>query len=439
MNGVLIDGTGAPPLVGSAVLVDDGRIAWVGPAGAFEAAEGVEVVDVAGTWVVPGLLDANVHLVSDLMPDVLLRYDIGDYDELVLEAAQVALKAGITTVFDTWGPLDALKRVRDGIDDGALVGSRIRIAGNIIGNSGPYGVDFLPQFGELLNDGVVERINAVWEQGVGDDLTWMTVEGVREAAREYIGTSGIDFVKYTSSSHSDGRFLAFSTDAQRAICEEAHAAGMTAQACTQSPQALDAAIEAGVDLLQHGDITGYYPMPDATVELIAGRQLPCVAFLMTDAHMETLSDTWRGGIWKERSFVRDQNARRLIDAGAKLALANDMGVYSSESKSSSLFGDLVGQVDDPRELGVAHTYWIRAAVERGMSPMDALLCATRNIADAYHVLDDLGTLEVGKRADLLILDADPLADPDNYLRIAHVVKDGEVVDLDLLPETPVLT
>jgi imidazolonepropionase-like amidohydrolase len=90
-------------------------------------------------------------------------------------------------------------------------------------------------------------------------------------------------------------------------------------------------------------------------------------------------------------------------------------------------------------LGRSHIYWQRAAKERSLDPMEALLATTRNVAEAYRRLDDLGTVEPGKRADLVVFDADPLADPDNYMRIAHVIKDGAVVDRDRLPEKRILT
>jgi imidazolonepropionase-like amidohydrolase len=71
--------------------------------------------------------------------------------------------------------------------------------------------------------------------------------------------------------------------------------------------------------------------------------------------------------------------------------------------------------------------------------MDALLAATRNIAETYGKDGELGTVEPGKRADFVVLEANPLDDPDNYARIVHVVKDGSIVDRERLPEHPVLT
>ncbi len=435
----LIDGTGAVPLPDAAVLVDGERIAWTGPAAELEPDAGVRRVDARGKYIVPGLMDANVHLVLNCDPDVLLRFEPGHYDDLVTEAAQVALRAGITTVFDTWGPLESLRRVRDRINAGELTGSRIYCAGNIIGNDGPWSADFYP-YGERLNPDVAQRVNRHWEQGVGADLTWMPADGVRDAVRRYAADSGIDLLKYASSAHAHFRFLAFSPDAQRAIVDEAHAAGMTAQACALTPEALKVAIEAGVDLVQHADSTGRYPMPDDTLELIAGRQLPCVVLLKTERHTEGVrTGTELPAHWRDATLVRDGNGRRLVEAGAKLLLATDGGVFGPDAGSSPWVGPLFRLPDVPIELGRSHLLWLRAAAERGLAPLDALRAATQNIADAYRLGDELGSVEAGKRADLLILDADPLADPGNYGRVADVVKDGEIVDRDKLPERPVLT
>jgi peptidyl-prolyl cis-trans isomerase A (cyclophilin A) len=97
------------------------------------------------------------------------------------------------------------------------------------------------------------------------------------------------------------------------------------------------------------------------------------------------------------------------------------------------------RVDRLTELGEGHFLWFKAMVEKGMTPMDAIVAATRNIAAAYHKLDQIGTLETGKIADVVVLDADPLQDINNLRRIATVIKDGQVVDRDQLPRKRVLT
>jgi imidazolonepropionase-like amidohydrolase len=438
LGATLIDGTGAAPLPDSAVVVRGDRIAWTGRAGDLAPAEGRHTVDLAGRYLIPGLLDANVHLFSDILPDILLRFAPGDYDGAILEAAQVALRAGVTTVFDTWGPLDALKRVRDRAASGEVAASRIFCAGNIIGMDGPLSADQIPLDGLLSRD-TVAAVNWEWERGVGRDLLWLSSGDVREGVREYIASSGIDFVKYSSSAHVESRYIAFSSDAQRVICEEAHAAGLTAQACTQAPEALRMAIDAGVDLLQHGDITGPRPMPAETVRLIAERQLPCVAFLSTERHVCSTPELHFGRRWRDEMVAKDENDRNLIAAKAKLLLANDMGVYSRATRNNPAMAGHFAVEDAPRDLGSAHLLWFKAALERGMEPMDVLLSATRNIAEGYHRSDELGTVEAGKLADFVVLEADPLEDHEHYARVVDVIKDGQVVDRERLPELRVLT
>jgi imidazolonepropionase-like amidohydrolase len=439
IGGTLIDGTGAVPLPDAAVVVANGRFEWVGSTQDLDRAQELRLVDVTGKFLIPGMMDANVHLVVHCDPDVLLRYEPGRYDELVVEAAQVALRAGITTVFDTWGPLEALRRVRDRINAGETTGSRIFLAGNIIGNGGPWSADFFP-YGERLNPVVTEAVNAHWEQGVGADLTWMPAEDVRRAVRDYIAAGGIDFVKYASSAHAHLRFIALSPDAQRAIVEEAHAAGMTAQACALTTEALKLAIGAGVDLLQHGNSTGRHPMPQETVDLIAARQLPCVIMLYSERFLAAArADPGFPPNWAAPFETKSDNARRLIKAGAKILHATDGGVFGPTASDSPWVGALLRPPDSPARLGTSHIAWHQVMIEHGMTPMDALLTATRNIAQAYGKDHDLGTVEPGKRADLVVLDANPLDDPRHYERVVHVVKDGAVVDHRRLPLHPVLT
>ena len=90
-------------------------------------------------------------------------------------------------------------------------------------------------------------------------------------------------------------------------------------------------------------------------------------------------------------------------------------------------------------LGEGHFNWLKAMDQKGLNPMENLLAATRNIARAYKVDKDLGTLEKGKIADLLILDKNPLKNVENYRNIHLVMKEGKVVDRTILPLKPILT
>ncbi len=438
VGATVIDGTGTPPIGNATVLVEGARIRYVAPATDGSVPQDAEVIDAGGKYVIPGLMDANVHLFAGITLDLLLEYR-GRYAELVEEAAQIALKAGVTTVFDTWGPLEPLIEVRDRINRGEVTGSRMFVAGNIVGLGGPLSADFFPP-GDVLEENTVAGINREWEQGVGSDLLWLTPEGVRARVRDYIERSGIDFIKYAASGHGSQRmqFITFSEQAQRIIVEEAHRAGLTAQAHTTSPESLRMEIEAGADLLQHGDVTGPEPMPEDTLRLIVERRLPVAALVCTVCYMEWVR---RSGdeVLLEIHGEKDKNDRRLIEAGARLLLTTDGFAWGPRAWNHPKMAQIKDVDDTPTQLGESHVQWLQAVIERGMTPMEALLSATRHIAEAYHQADDLGTLEPGKYADLVILDADPLADVGNYRRIAHVMKAGELVDRNALPIRRILT
>lgn len=433
VGATLIDGTGAEPLPDAAVVVEDSRIAWVGSR--RDLAADIATTDASGKFMIPGLLDANAHMLFDGEPGTLSGYEPGQYDELILESAQIALRAGVTSVFDTYGPLEPLRRVRDSIRKEKAIGARVFLGGNIIGLNGPWSDDFpRPPLPSDLDPAYIEQVNAAWEQGMGRELLRMPAEQIRPIVRDYITGNDLDFVKYASSAHAQPHLIAFAADSQRVIVEEAHAAGLVAQACTMSPGALSMAIDAGVDLLQHGDVTGPYAMPDSLVDLIVERKIPCAAFLETAAHTASQPTAGLGDELRKIMLGRVENDRRLIERGAKLLLAHDMGVLGPDSPMMQALGDCV---ELPFCLGESHIYWFKAAIECGMTPMNVLLSATRNIAEAYAQSDEIGSIEPGKKADIVLLDADPLENVENYARIAAVIKDGKVVDRDRLPENPI--
>ncbi len=433
VGGTVIDGTGCPPVQDGVVLVRGERIEAVGRA---TVPDDAEVIDASGQFVIPGLMDANVHLLFP-PPDVALEFE-GRWDELIEEGAQLALKGGVTTVFDTWGALEPLVAVRDRINRGEVPGSRMFVAGNIVGQGGLLSPDMF-DVADVFGPDTLERVNRQFEQGVGADLLWLSPEQVRERVAEYIERSGIDFVKYLSSAHLQYQLIAFSGLAQRAIVEEGHKAGLTVQAHSTSVESLRMQLEAGSDILQHGDITGLEPIPDETLKTIVETQVPTAALMCTEAYMSWIEEQGTPLMRRTHNRVQDDNDRRLIDAGARLLLTTDGFVSGPRVLAHPLRALWRDAVDSPTKLGESHFLWLDAVIERGMAPMDALLAGTRNVAEAYGQAADLGTLEPGKRADLLVLAADPLADPKNYRRITHLLKDGALVDRDALPVRRILS
>ena len=146
------------------VLISDGRIRSIGASRAVSIPRAARKIDARGKFIVPGLMDANIHLDHIIRLETLIRFE-DRYDEIALEAAQVALKNGLTTVFDTCGQRTTLIEARDRINAGKVPGSRIYLAGYIIGFSGPVGPDFRdPAALSFLSKAFVNRVNAAYEE-----------------------------------------------------------------------------------------------------------------------------------------------------------------------------------------------------------------------------------------------------------------------------------
>jgi imidazolonepropionase-like amidohydrolase len=439
-NATLIDGVAKHPIAEQSLLIDSGRFKAIGSPDEVGIPPGVEVIDARGKFIIPGLMDANVHLLQDMRMENLVRYE-DRYMDLIAEAAQLALKSGLTTVFDTWGPRQPLMEVRDKINSGQMPGSRIFCAGNIVGLDGPFSADFIAKATEVASPSLIERINGLWAENVGPALSWMTPKQVVQEIRRYI-SKGIDFIKYAASEHRWGTpttFLVFSPEVQAAIVAETHRAGLTAQAHTMSVESLRIAIEAGCDLIQHCNITGPVLIPSSTLDLIAKRKTGAVVFPFTQRRRDLMMEKGDaiGNIFS--SGTVDTNVLNLMQSGATLLLATDAGIWAPEAATDPFWSAAITGEDNLIELGQGHFHWLKAMEEKGLQPMEMLWAATRNIAVAYQKDKDLGTIETGKIADLLILEKDPLQSAEHYRSIHVILKDGAVVDRLALPLNPILT
>jgi imidazolonepropionase-like amidohydrolase len=454
----LIDGNGGAAVPDAVVVVDGARIRAAGPRSSVQIPAGAKVVDAKGRYVLPGLIDTNVHL--SLYGGAMERYESlvryqSRQQELVLEAAQIDLKHGITTVRDSYGLLIPLTKVRDEIAAGRATGARILAAGNIVGWGGPYSITFsltpdrnLTLFQEQMNDEVA--------QGAGEDLADMTPAELRVAINKYLD-KGPDFLKYGGTSHfAQPTFIGFSPEAQKVMVEETHKRGRGVDTHSTSIEGLRISLLAGVDLVQHPELMTPRAMPEDLIELMKRRNViggMLVSTITGEAwtkHLKTKEEAAKKYA-KEANHpltfterrrkaadlgddleTRRRNAQALIQAGVLLTPGTD-----------SYWGAAPEFAREPKpetqDHGMGTILAIEGLVELGMTPSQAIVAATKNGAIACRRLSDFGTLETGKFADLIVLDGDPLADIHNIRKLHAVFKEGKQIDTARLPEHPVFS
>jgi imidazolonepropionase-like amidohydrolase len=168
------------------------------------------------------------------------------------------------------------------------------------------------------------------------------------------------------------------------------------------------------------------------------RQVPCAILALTNKSLAWYRELARTASWATMYEIADQNEKALLRAGANILMSTDGGVISESTKSGPHYKSKPAE-ENLETFGEGHFHWLVAVEQKGMKPMDALMAATRNIARAYKLDKDLGTLETGKIADLIVLDKNPLESAFNYRSINMIMKDGRIVDAGTLPTTRLLT
>jgi imidazolonepropionase-like amidohydrolase len=286
----------------------------------------------------------------------------------------------------------------------------------------------------------------------------MSPDELRVAINAYID-KGPDFIKYGGTAHTNS-LITFSPRQQVAMVEEIHERGIFAEVHTTNPEPLRISVEAGIDLIQHPEANALV-LPDDLVQMIVDRGIICSILsngitgqpwkryiegrqradsaradsVRTDTTRirERPKTGWelRQERQRERTAIRRQNAEKLIAAGCMTTPSTDTYLRGAPEF-------LRTPRDDAHAMpGTATLAAIEGLVELGMTTSEAIVASTRYGAIASQGLDDYGTLEVGKLADIVLLDADPLADITNIRKLSMVMKEGLVVDLNRLPEKPV--
>jgi len=383
--GMLFDSTGALPQRDAVVIVSGGRITAVGPAAATPIPRGADLIDLRDRFVMPGLVDAHSHI--SIVPG--MGDQIGQLKQPAVPQALRAtanlrrdLLAGTTTMRvmseESFLDLD----VRTAIDAGVIPGPRLLCGTRGITASNGHGRAY------SAFDGV-------------DEIR----RGVRENFQR-----GADHVKIfmtggVASAGSTLKACVYTRDEIRAAVEEADRAGKYAAAHAHGGPGLRMSVEEGVSTIEHGALA-----TDDDIALMKERDawLVCTFSIFLHPNGIEKGDGKNPAIMEKMLWARrvvDENFPRHLAAGVRFALGTDA---------------VHGQM--PFEMATL--------VRLGVSKTDALLAATRWGAEACRVQDQVGTIEVGKRADLIAIDGDPLKDIAAMRLVRLVVKDGEIQGRD---------
>ncbi len=308
-----------------------------------------------------------------------------------------------------------------------------------------------------------EQINDFITQGAGQELLDLDLEDLRTAINRYLD-KGPDFVKYGGTAHFEyPTLIAFSPDQQKVLVEEAHKRGKVAETHATSSESLRIAVRAGLDLIQHAEILSE-EYPEDLIRMIKEQNIICSLLSNTitgqawKTHLKTVEaldkkkteseenrplpegrkqrEKTTAELRKEQNArehgmeLRRSNAQKLIRSGCTIVPSTDnyLGSAPEFRREPKL---------ENQEAGIGTIIAIEGLVELGMTPSEAITAATKYGAVACRGLDQFGTVAEGKLADLLIFDADPLADISHIRQPAVVIRDGRIIDLDRLPEKPV--
>jgi imidazolonepropionase-like amidohydrolase len=393
LNATIIDGTGAPPTPGAVLLVRDGQIERVGPAEAVDLPEGAERIDLGGKFVIPGLIDTHVH-VGDT-----LGLEAGHYSaENILRQLGLYARYGITTVNSLGDDREEAIEIRDRQSTAALDRARIFVGGTVV-------------TGETAEEALA----------VVDENADMGVDWIKFRVDDNLGTAA----KMPPAVYQP-------------VIERAHELGLPAAAHVYYLDDAKLLLESGIDFIAHSirdaqvgeEIVTLFAERDACYCPTLTRELstfvyeqipeffedPFFLAEVDEEIIDQLSDPAR------RQSVRDSSAAQQYEAALPVAAANLKAL--SDAGVRIAFGADSGP--PARFQGYFEHLELEMMAEAGLTPEQILRSATVDAA-ACLGLDDVGTLEVGKWADFIVLGADPLADIRNSRTIDAVYIAGNLV------------
>ena len=404
--GHLFDAKAGQMLTDQVVLIKGDRITDVGPAARVTIPPEAKVIDLSKATVLPGMIDAHVHLTRESELSLPYRTLEG------LESAQVAMNAGFTTLVDfgargNYNTID----IRDAIDNGIVQGPRLQVSGPPID---PRAANPIPSPPTITGGGMPSDLNA--------NSPWEARAAVRKL-RVY----GVDWIKiYATQDFIGGRngYRVFKPDGTmvnvpsltleeiQAIVEEAHRGGLKVGCHAYGGDGMRSCIAAGVDLTMHVP-----ELDDASVNMLVQKKLP-LQFTIDDIRNLEQTDLNITGGKLSRLMLTETAFKKAMAAGIPLPFGSGVSVPHTENPLMWM-GTQANQF----------AYFVKW----GMTPAQALQSVFTVAASVlnYGWADRVGTVEKGKYADLIAVSGNPLMDVTEMERVKFVMKGGVVERNDL--------
>src|SRR5262245_56134965 len=428
VGGMLLTGYEVPPIHHAAIVVEGSRIVAAGPASEVKIPSDATIVDTSGRVMLPGLIETHGHLIvlghgsyDTWFPWINAHGGDAMLTRVMEISARQLLMAGVTTTIDLGAPLKASLSIRDRINKGEVVGTRTFVSG--------------PWIARLTG----AAVNGAMQVGFGG----LSISSSEEAAREVdrLATAGVDHIK----AHAG-----LTLDDYKAIVEAAHKRQLRVYAHVYAEDDVRHALDAGVDVLQHVGSAG--TAPPYSKELItdivnAGRPVVVTAAHRAWVYRDTaefperlqdpglkrafgpdiyaevedsLKSWWTLGYFQRTDremLFRERGVKQFIEAGAVMGMGTDSGTPMN-FHSEALWRE------------------IKVHVDMGMTPMRAIAAATRVNAQIIGKGRELGTIEPGKIADVIVVTGNPLFDITALAHVETVVKDGVVFKGVATPTAP---
>lgn len=392
--GRLVDVINQRVLTNQTIVIEGDRIVSVSSTAATSLPAGTPTIDLSDKTVLPGLIDTHVHLTTDPTVSYLEGYHVTPARAAVFGAmnARRTLLAGFTVARNLSSEAYADVALRDGVERGDVMGPRIFAAGGMISMTGGHGDDnhLAPQYRYSSED-------------VADGP-----DAARQAVRQHV-KFGADLIKFATtggvfSANTSPGTSHFTLEEARAIVEEAHNLGRTVTAHAHGAGGIKMAIRAGVDSVEHASLIDAEGIRMAR----AAGTILSMDIYNTDY---TQAEGARNGvpavnIQKDKDIgdIQRENFRRALRAGVRLSYGTDAGVYPHG--------------DNAKQFAIYVRY--------GMTPMQAIVSATRTGAQLLKREAEFGSIAPGRFADIIAVSGDPLSDVTALEHMAFVMKGGAV-------------